>query len=156
MELIKAENRKGTLIIILLLVLVLMGVGLFNAGPIEEQRIQKTAVIVQTDEALNDMKNGQLRIRINSAVQIQADTMQNLAFANLNKNRKLQCKIKVNDVYVYDSGFVETGDVVQADVIDTTALKEGKNTATAEIYNYNMNQELIGQTNTVIDLYLND
>ena len=102
------------------------------------------------------MSSGQLRIRINSAVQIYEETMQDLAFANLNKDRQLECKIKVGDTYIYDSGFIQTGDIVQADVIDTSVLQQGKNTATAEIYSYDMDKELVSQTNTIIDLYLND
>ena len=133
-----------------------MGVGLFYALHADDLETSRTAVIVQTDEELNDMSSGQVRVRINSAVQIYEETMQDLAFANLNQDRQLQCKIKVGDTYVYNSGLVKSGDIVQADVVDISALKQGKNQATAEIYSYNMDKELIGQTNTIIDLYLNN
>lgn len=62
----------------------------------------------------------------------------------------------MGNTYVYNSGFVKSRDIVQADVIDISALKQGKNQATAEIYSYNMDNELISQTNTIIDLYLNN
>ena len=133
-----------------------MGVWLFYALHADDLETSKTAVIVQTDEELNDMGGGQLRIRINSAVQIYENTMQDLAFANLNEDRQLQCKIKVGDTYVYNSGLVKSGDIIQADVVDISALKQGKNQGTAEIYSYDMDNELISQTNTIIDLYLND
>lgn len=157
MESTNEKNKKQKiLIIVLLIAVVLMGVGLFYALHSDDLETSKTAVIVQTDEELNDMSSGQLRIRINSAVQIYEETMQDLAFANLNKDRQLECKIKVGDTYIYDSGFIQTGDIVQADVIDTSVLQQGKNTATAEIYSYDMDKELVSQTNTIIDLYLND
>lgn len=157
MESTNEKNKKQKiLIIVLLIAVVLMGVGLFYALHSDDLETSKTAVIVQTDEELNDMSSGQLRIRINSAVQIYEETMQDLAFANLNEDRQLQCKIKVGDTYVYDSGLVKSGDIIQADVVDISALKQGKNQATAEIYSYNMDKELIGQTNTIIDLYLNN
>ncbi|MGC2873991.1 hypothetical protein ACDL92_11950 [Ihubacter sp. mB4P-1] len=157
MESTNEKNKKQKiLIVVLLIAVVLMGVGLFYALHTDSLETSKTAVIVQTNEKLNNMNDGQLRIRINSAVQIYEETMQDLAFANLNKDRQLQCKIRVGDTYVYDSGLVKSGDIVQADIVDTSTLKKGKNQATAEIYNYTMDNELIGQNNTIIDLYLND
>ena len=157
MESTNEKNKiQKILIIVLLIAVVLMGVWLFYALHSDDLETSKTAVIVQTDEELNDMGGGQLRIRINSAVQIYENTMQDLAFANLNEDRQLQCKIKVGDTYVYNSGLVKSGDIIQADVVDISALKQGKNQATAEIYSYDMDNELISQTNTIIDLYLND
>ena len=157
MESTNEKNKiQKILIIVLLIAVVLMGAWLFYTLHSDDLETSKTAVIVQTDEELNDMGGGQLRIRINSAVQIYENTMQDLAFANLNEDRQLQCKIKVGDTYVYNSGLVKSGDIVQADVVDISALKQGKNQATAEIYSYNMDKELIGQTNTIIDLYLNN
>ena len=157
MESTNEKNKKQKiLIIVLLIAVVLMGVGLFYALHADDLETSRTAVIVQTDEELNDMSSGQVRVRINSAVQIYEETMQDLAFANLNQDRQLQCKIKVGNTYVYNSGFVKSRDIVQADVIDISALKQGKNQATAEIYSYNMDNELISQTNTIIDLYLNN
>ena len=157
MEITNEKSKKQKWIIIILLITVaLMGAGLFYVLSGNDLRTSKTAVIVQTDEELNDMSSGQIRVRINSAVQIYEETMQDLAFANLNQDRQLQCKIKVGDTYVYNSGLVKSGDIIQADVVDISALKQGKNQATAEIYSYNMDKELIGQTNTIIDLYLNN
>ncbi len=157
METTNEKSKKQKWIIIILLITVaLMGAGLFYVLSGNDLRTSKTAVIVQTDEELNDMSSGQVRVRINSAVQIYEETMQDLAFANLNQDRQLQCKIKVGDTYVYNSGLVKSGDIIQADVVDISALKQGKNQATAEIYSYNMDKELIGQTNTIIDLYLNN
>ena len=157
MESTNEKNKiQKILIIVLLIAVVLMGAWLFYTLHSDDLETSKTAVIVQTDEELNDMGGGQVRVRINSAVQIYEETMQDLAFANLNQDRQLQCKIKVGDTYVYNSGFVKSRDIVQADVIDISALKQGKNQATAEIYSYNMDNELISQTNTIIDLYLNN
>ena len=157
MEITNEKSKKQKWIIIILLITVaIMGAGLFYVLSGNDLRTSKTAVIVQTDEELNDMSSGQIRVRINSAVQIYEETMQDLAFANLNQDRQLQCKIKVGDTYVYNSGLIQSGDIIQADVVDISALKQGKNQATAEIYSYDMDKELIGQTNTIIDLYLNN
>ena len=157
MEATNEKNKKQKILIIILLIAVaLMGAGLFYVLNGNDLRTSKTAVIVQTNEELSDTNGGQVRIRINSALQVYEDTMQDLAFANLNEGRQLQCRIKVGDSYVYDSGLVKSGDAIQADIVDTSTLKQGKNQAIAEIYNYDMDNELIGQTNTIIDLYLND
>ncbi|MCI9640675.1 hypothetical protein AALA22_12835 [Anaerovoracaceae bacterium 41-7] len=157
METKNEKNKKQKILIIILLIAVaFMGAGLFYVLNSNRLETSKTAVIVHTDEKLSDTSGGQVRIRINSAVQIYEDTMQDLAFANLNEGRQLQCRIKVGDSYVYDSGLVKSGDAIQADIVDTSTLKQGKNQAIAEIYNYDMDNELIGQTNTIIDLYLND
>ena len=157
MEITNEKSKKQKWIIIILLITVaLMGAGLFYVLSGNDLRTSKTAVIVQTDEELNDMSSGQIRVRINSAVQIYEETMQDLAFANLNQDRQLQCKIKVGDTYVYNSGLIQSGDIIQADVVDISALKQGKNQATAEIYSYNEDKELKGQSNVIIDLYLND
>ena len=93
MESTNEKNKKQKiLIIVLLIAVVLMGVGLFYALHADDLETSRTAVIVQTDEELNDMSSGQVRVRINSAVQIYEETMQDLAFANLNQDRQLQCK----------------------------------------------------------------
>ena len=157
MEATNEKNKKQKILIIILLIAVaLMGAGLFYVLNGIYLRTIKTDVIVQKNEELRDTNGGQVRIRINSAVQVYEDTMQDLAFANLNEDRQLQCKIKVGDTYVYNSGLIKSGDIVQADVIDTSVLQKGKNQATAEIYSYNEDKELKGQSNVIIDLYLND
>ena len=157
MEATNEKNKKQKILIIILLIAVaLMGAGLFYVLNGNDLESSKTAVIVLTIEELSVTKGGLVIIRINSAVQIYEDTMQDLAFANLNEDRQLQCKIKVGDTYVYNSGLIKSGDIVQADVIDTSVLQKGKNQATAEIYSYNEDKELKGQSNVIIDLYLND
>ena len=113
------NKKQKILIIVLLIAVVMLGVGLFHALHSDDLETSKTAVIVQTNEELSDTSGGQVRIRINSAVQVYEDTMQDLAFANLNEGRQLQCRIKVGDTYVYNSGLIKSGDIVQADVIDT-------------------------------------
>ena len=96
MEATNEKNKKQKILIIILLIAVaLMGAGLFYVLNGNDLRTSKTAVIVQTNEELSDTNGGQVRIRINSAVQVYEDTMQDLAFANLNEDRQLQCKIKV-------------------------------------------------------------
>ena len=132
MEATNEKNKKQKILIIILLIAVaLMGAGLFYVLNGNDLRTSKTAVIVQTNEELSDTNGGQVRIRINSAVQVYEDTMQDLAFANLNEDRQLQCKIKVGDTYVYNSGLIKSGDIVQADVIDTSVLQKGQPKFTA-------------------------
>ncbi len=156
MEQSKKDSKKIIFLILLLLMIAILSGILHVVLQEKNEGSEKTAVILKTEESLHDMEDGKLRIRINSAVQIYQDTMQDLAFANLNQGRLLQCKIRVGETCIYDSGLIQAGNVVQADVIDTAVLKKGKNTAMAEIYNYDMEQQLISQTNTVIDLYLHD
>jgi DNA-directed RNA polymerase delta subunit len=150
------KRRVQLLAVVFLLTVTLLGGGWYFTLHFDHTAPSKTAVIVKTQEALHDTSDGQLRLKMNSAVQIYEDTMQDLNFVNLNEERQLRCKMKVDNIYIYDSGLIKAGDMVQADVIHTAPLKKGQNTVTAEIYNYDMQEEMIGQTNVTIDLYLND
>lgn len=115
----------------------------------------KTAVIVNTDQELQDVDTtNQLRVKINPQIVVKQDTMQNLYFENVNKDRYLQCKIRLEDSkkYIYESELISENEIIKADVIDESKLKKGNNNALAEIYAYDKNKEKTKQTNVKIVL----
>ena len=153
------ENNKTQKIIIILLVLALLvAVGLLAmqllGGEEELKGPSQTAVIEKNEaEELTPQTAGQIRIKINPVVEVKNDTLQNLNFCNYNEERKLQCKIKVGEEYVYDSGRLEPGMELKGDwVAKPEALESGENEATAEIYSYDLEDNPIGQTNVNIVL----
>lgn len=119
------------------------------------KRDTKTAVIEKTEQQLNDAeKTGQIRIKINSTIQVEGDTMQDIDFYNVNDNRLLKCKIKLkaNDECVYESEFVNPGEYIKADILNSD-IKAGTHEAIAEFYSYSVDsKKKIGQVNAEIVL----
>lgn len=115
----------------------------------------KTAIIITTDKQVQDVdETNQLRIKINPQIEVKSGTMQNIYFENVNKDRYMQCKIKLSgeDKYIYESQMISENEVIQADVIDESRLKKGENKALAEIYAYDLHKEKTKQTNVEIVL----
>ena len=150
------DKKKKTLIIILIIVIAALAaaLGFTVVHVLNDNGPSRTAVIEQDNETeRNDAdETGQLRIKINPVITVKNDTMQNLNFCNYNEGRLLQCKIKVGDNYVYDSGLLEDGSVLKGDFVETKYLKKGENEALAEIYSYSPEEDPIGQTNVKVTL----
>lgn len=150
------DRKTKTLIIILIIVIAALAaaLGFTVVHMLNDNGSSRTAVIEQDNETdLNDVETtGQLRIKINPVINVKKDTMQNLNFCNYNEGRLLQCKIKVGDNYVYDSGLLEDGSVLKGDFVETKYLKKGENEALAEIYSYSPEEDPIGQTNVKVTL----
>ena len=147
------EKKKGkgkiiALILILLLIIGALAGFLFYTLNQEE----KTAILVETEGDLTSNETGQVRIVINSSINIEEGTMQDICFANYNEDRDLICKLNVDGEYVYESQLVEPGEMIQADVIDEDKVPDGETEATAEVYSYNDEGELMGQTNAKVTL----
>ena len=114
---------------------------------------QKTAVVAKTEETLeNPDSTGKLRVKMNTYMNIADGTLQNIGFYNLNENRLLKLKVTVDGETVYESGYIDEGEVLQADIIDETSLPKGETEALAEIYSYSTDKEFIGQRNVEITL----
>jgi hypothetical protein len=121
----------------------------------EDKGPSQTAVIYQNEEeSLNIPESGSIRIVISPVVQVIDKTMQNLGFCNYNKDRLLQCRIRVGEQYVYDSGLLAEGSELIGDFVETEMLKKGENEALAEIYSYTLEEQPVGQTNVKIILNL--
>ncbi len=152
------EMWQRILIIVLLAALIVTLLLLLVQCEGEEEEYtgpSRTAVIQQNqEEPLNETGSGTIRIVINPVVQVLDDTMQNLGFCNYNKDRLLQCRIKAGEHYVYDSGLLPEGTELAGDFVDTEYLQTGENAALAEIYSYDLDENLIGQTNVKIKLDL--
>lgn len=153
----KKRYRNILLLLLFLLLIVLLTVWITSC--MMEKNREKgpsvTAVIKEnTEEVADHSASGSIRIVINPVVEIIDDTMQNLGFCNYNENRFLQCKIKVGETYIYDSGLLPEGSELIGDFVDTGELKKGENEALAEIYSYTEEQLPIGQTNVKIILNL--
>lgn len=95
------------------------------------------------------------RYRLNTTLTISRNTIQNLNFENVNEDRYLRLKIKLdyeNDTeYIYDSNLVPFGKRITAD----TLLKEvpaGTYHTIAECYSYSLEKKQLAQTNFEITL----
>ena len=147
MEREKKDRKKIVIVLLLLLVVILLAavIWLINQEP-------ETAVLVDSGRELTSNDTGQIRVSVNTSVNIKDGTMQDLFFSNYNQDRLLQCKIKVDDKYVYESQLIDSGKTIQADVIDDTGIPVGQTPAVVEVYSYNFDQEIMGQTNVNISL----
>ena len=148
---VKERAKTATIITLIVIILILLAIllsALNRADGITTAYIEKALA-----EEITDNSDGTIRIKINPEVTIKNGVMQDLYFANYNETRLLQCKIVSNGAVVYDSGFVQTGDVIVGDYVKTDKLVKGKNEALAEIYSYNYEEKLISQTNVEIALY---
>lgn len=144
--------KKDKKIIIGLLILLIVAISAAAFFFLQED---KTAVIVNTDQKLQNVDaTNQLRIKINPQIEVKENTMQNLYFQNVNENRYMQCKIKLEgaEEYIYESQLLKQGEIIQADVIDESQLRKGYNDATAEIYTYDLNKEKTAQRDVGIVL----
>lgn len=144
----KEKRRLIFLILIIIILLALLGMLVW----ILSQPVT-TAVILPTAEKVHDADaTGTIRISIEPSVTIKDGTMQDLNFFNTNKNRLMSIKIytqdgdKVKDL-VYTSPKIKTGTAIAGDFIDTSKLAKGKNKATVEVYCYDLEENIIGQTN---------
>lgn len=144
------KQKRGLLFLILLLILLLAVLGVLMwilSQPVE------TAVILPTEEEVHDAEaTGTIRISLEPSVTIKEGTMQDLNFFNMNKNRLMSIKIYTQDGdeikdLVYTSPKIKTGTAIAGDFIDTSKLIKGKNKATVKVYYYDLEENLIGQTN---------
>ena len=147
MERENKDRKKAVIVLLLILVLILsvVLVWFINQKP-------ETAVLVDSGEELTSNATGKIRVSVNTSVNIKYHTMQDLLFSNYNEDRLLQCKIKVNDEYIYESQLIDPEKTIQADVIDDKSIPTGQTPAVVEVYSYNFDQELQGQTNVNISL----
>ncbi len=152
----KKERKQKilTVLLIIALIIILILLMIQCQGEPAYSGPSRTAVIEKNEEeALTEPESRNTRIVISPSVQIINDTMQDLYFCNFNKERLLQCKIRVGEVYVYDSGLLEEGNELIGDFIETEALEAGDNAALAEIYSYDLEKNPIGQTNVNLVLH---
>lgn len=151
-----SKNTASKIVITILLVLLLILGGIVAYMALSDGD-DKTAIITNADESLTNVDDSnELRVKMNTSLRIAKDTIQDLQFYNLNKDRYMECKIRLDgeDSYVYESPMIKEGEVIAADIIDTKDIKEGTNKAVAEVYAYNMDKNLTKQTNINITLIL--
>ena len=118
-----------------------------------------TVAIVNSDKAeiadetveTYDTSDGNVRLRINTDISVEDGVMTNLDFGNVNKDRIMECKIKIDDNYVYESPKIETGKKIVSDKLDNSGLEPGSYEAVAEIRSYT-GEDLSGQTNIGVNL----
>lgn len=152
----KKKKRKKILIIILFLILIGI-IAALSVSLITQEN--KSAVIVESDVETEAVRNNGMRVKFNTYITVQEDTMQDFMFYNLNETWNLQCKINIGDkenpVYIYESPVLETGKVIQADVIKTSRLEPGENEALVEVYTLNKETgEVTGESDVEVILNL--
>ena len=146
-----AERHRIIIIILLMIVVVLLALICVQCG--NQPVPGSTAVIEHNDDViLTNPDNGSIRIKINPAINIKGNIMQNLNFCNYNEDRFLRCRILFEEEYIYDSGLLASGDMLKGDYIKGELLPSGSSEAIAEIYSYDSAENMIGQTNVKIML----
>ncbi len=114
---------------------------------------EDTAVVAKTGEELEEPdETGKVRVKMNTYIEVYEDTMQSVNFYNLNHNRLLKLKITADGRDIYESKYIKEGEVLEADIADTSHLPKGESKALAEIYSYTLDKELLGQRNVEITL----
>lgn len=98
-----------------------------------------------------DTSDGNVRLRITTDITVKDGVMTNLDFGNVNKDRIMDCAIKIDDNCVYQSPKIETGKKIVSDKIDISSLEPGTYEAVAEIRSYT-GENLSGQTNIGVNL----
>jgi len=149
------EKDKRRLLL-LILIIILLCISVILAVLVVFSSSRDNAVIAGTEEVLHDVSDGQVRIRINSFINVNGKTMENLEFCNINDNRLMQCKIRLADRsnYIYQSDLIESGSVVQSDSIRSSMLDNGNNNCIAEIYTFDAKtKKQIGQINVEIIIH---
>lgn len=148
MEASENKDRKKNMIIILLIILLLLAGAATAYVFLKPDPAQKTAVLVDADGALQEPdKTGEISISVSNHIVVQEGTMQNLYFANNNKDRLMSCKIKVGDNIVYESPKIESGQSIKADVVETKYLKQGEQDMLIEMYTYDTDEKMTNQSN---------
>lgn len=144
------KEKKKTIILIIIIILLMAIVAMLG---IQLSKPSVTAVILESNEEVHDPDTtGTIRISVEPTITIKQGTMQDLNFFNTNKNRLMSIKIytqvgdEIKDL-VYDSPKIEPNKVIAGDFIDTSKLTKGNNKATVEVYYYDLDGNLIGQTN---------
>ena len=120
-----------------------------------------TAVIEKApEEELNDTSGGSIRIKLSPSVTVRNDTLQNLNFCNYNEERLMRCRILCGDVCIYESGYLEEGEILVGDLLNSDGkelLKSsdaGVQEALVEVYSFDMDRNQVGQTNVKIKLHV--
>jgi len=147
------RRQRGVIVLLLIIVFVLL---VLLCVRCENQPVPGTTAVIEHKEdiILTNPDNGSIRIKINPAITVKGSTMQDLNFANYNENRLLRCRIMTGEEYIYDSGFISSGDMLKGDFINAEYLVSGSNEAIAEVYSYDTSENLLGQTNVKITLNL--
>ena len=148
----KKTIRHQTIIVLTLLVaafiLLMLCVRCEGMPPLDS-----TAVIEHEDDVTPiKPENDSIRIKINTAITVKGSIMQNLNFANDNEDRLLRCRIVHGGECIYDSGLLAYGDMLKSDFINAASLASGINMAVAEIYSYDMSENLQSQTDVNVSL----
>ena len=141
------ERAKTILIIILMIIIIILLLRECDG------RDSATAIIDEPQNVeLNDTDSGMVRIKMSPQVNIENGIMKELNFCNYNKDRQLKVVIKCGDKRVYESPMVKSGKILESAQINSGNLKKGENDAIAEVYSYDLNGNLAGQTNVKIVL----
>lgn len=150
------EEKDKRRLLLLILIIILLIISVILASVVIFSSSRDNAVIAGTKEVLHDVSDGQVRVRINSFINVNGETMDNLEFCNINENRLMRCKIRLADSskYIYKSKLIESGSVIQSDTLRRNKLQDGNNNCIAEIYTYDpKTEEQIGQINVEIILH---
>lgn len=146
----KDGNKKlNTTLLIVIIILLLAVVGLLGYFLLQPH---DTAIIEKVDAPTHDTSAGTVRITMERSLVVKSGTIQNLNFTNYNENRLMSVKLytaenKEIKELIYESPMIETSETIKGDLVNTKLLQKGQNEGFAEIFYYDTEGNLIGQTN---------
>ena len=154
---IVAFNPLLVIIPSVLALTIVLGICLLLFKP-KEPEINRYIEEVDTTETVNT-NDSTTRYRLNSTITVVKNTIQNLDFENVNEDKYLRIKIKLNpddNDYIYDSELVPFGKKIVSDTLNRTGVPAGTYKTIAECFVYSPDKEQIAQTNFEITIIVNE
>ncbi len=150
-----ALNPLYIIVPLIILAGVIVVICLMNRPQPDTPVINRYIEEIDTSETVNT-DSAKTRYRLNTTLTVVQNTIQNLNFENVNKDKYVRVKIKLDHDkdtdYIYDSELIPYGKKVTSDTLLTTDVPKGTYHTIAECYVYNMEKEQLAQTNFKITL----
>ncbi len=141
--------------VILLAIVAALVAGVYAATHQPDENLIDNRYIEEAKTSEVHEDGSSTRYRMNTTLTVAKNTIQDLGFENINKDRYLRIKIKLdyeNDTeYIYDSKLVPFGQRITADVL-LKPVPAGTYHTIAECYSYSLDKKQLAQTNFQITL----
>lgn len=147
------KKKDLTPILLALIMALILVTVIMVALPENEPDFNSTGQAPSQSQDLYDNSDGKFRLSMNTNVLVADGMLENLNFANYNKDRYLRVRIETADQCIYDSQMVAEGQIIGSDYLTADAdLKTGDHDATAVVYTYDEDKQERGKTNVKINL----
>lgn len=148
-------KKKKRLVIIILIVEIIIIILLLAYCSIQkvDANPSSSAIIEKTTEPLFEPEYpGQMEVKVNNYVMVSKGIIRDLNLYNTNKDVRLKGTIKLNDKVIYESTYINPGEVLEDDYIKADGIERGEHEALLEMKYYDDSEKLVGQSNAIITL----